>query len=98
MIGRAFARLGGIQLHLGQLEESYASITRSAELASDIVGPDMAELQRLRAEHSRRSADEKTAQQLYDEAISMLEELDDVFVALDGVNAGYVTTCVRPLS
>ena len=87
MGSRAFARIGEIKLHLGKLQESYESLTKAAELASGVIGPDTAEIQRLRAEYSRRSADEKGAQELYEEAISMLEELDDVFVALDGIRS-----------
>ena len=72
-VRRAHARLGEIQLHLGQLEDSHASLTKAAELVADVAGPVTAEIQHLRAEYSRRSADEKGAQQLYEEAMSMLQ-------------------------
>ncbi|GJE92064.1 cysteine peptidase C50 [Phanerochaete sordida] len=84
MVGRALARIGEIYLHLHQVEDSHASLTKAAELAADTAGPDVAEIGRLRAEHSRRHSDGKHAQQLYDEAMNMLEELDSVFAALDG--------------
>ena len=87
MGSRAFARLGEIQLYLGRLQESYGSLTRATELASDISGPDAAEIQRLRAEYNRRSSDEKGAQQLYEEAMTMLEELDEMFKTLEGTQA-----------
>ena len=88
MVSRADARAGEIQLHLGQLEECFASLTKAAELASDVAGPDAAEIFRLRAEHSRRGANGKEAQQLYADAMSLLEELDDAFIRLDGANSG----------
>lgn len=88
MASRALARVGEIQLHLGSLEESHASLTQAAELAVNTAGPDAAEISRLLAEHSRRSADDKEAQQLYAEAMSTLEELDNLFVTLDTANGG----------
>ncbi|KAJ3553303.1 hypothetical protein NM688_g3687 [Phlebia brevispora] len=84
MASRALARIGELQLHIGSLEESHASLTKAAALAAHTAGPDAAEIRRLLAEHSRRSADEKGAQQLYAEAMSTLEELDNLFVSLDG--------------
>lgn len=84
MVGRALARIGEIYLHLHQIEDSHASLTKAAELAADTAGPDVAEIRRLHAEHSRRHSDGQHAQQLYDEAMNMLEELDNVFAALDG--------------
>ncbi|EKM60615.1 uncharacterized protein PHACADRAFT_203784 [Phanerochaete carnosa HHB-10118-sp] len=83
MVGRALARIGEIYLHLHQVEDSRTSLVKAAELAADTAGPDVAEIRCLRAEHSRRHSDGKHAQQLYDEAMSMLEELDSVFAALD---------------
>lgn len=95
MVGRALARIGEIYLHLHQVEDSHTSLVKAAELAADTAGPDVAEIRCLRAEHSRRHSDGKHAQQLYDEAMNMLEELDTVFAALDGqalrcVTAGQV--------
>ena len=90
MASRAHARLGEIQLHLGQLEDSHASLATAARLVANVTGPEAAEIQHLRAEYSRRSADEKGAQQLYEEAMTMLQDLDNTFVAMDGAHIGCV--------
>ncbi len=90
MVSRALARIGEIQLHQGLLEESHASLVAAAELVVDTSGPDAAEIQRLRAEYSRRNSDGQGAQQMYEEAITMLEELETLFGTLDGGNVGYV--------
>lgn len=87
MVGRALARIGEIYLHLHQVQDSHVSLMQAAELAAGTVGPDVAEIRRLRAEHSRLHSDGKEAQQLYEEAMTMLEELDSVFAALDGQSA-----------
>ena len=90
MASRAHARLGEIQLHLGQLEDSHASLATAARLVANVTGPEAAEIQHLRAEYSRRSADDKGAQQLYEEAMTMLQDLDNTFVAMDGAHIGCV--------
>lgn len=91
MVGRAFARLGEIYLHLHQVKDSHAALVRAGQLMAGTAGPDAAEVRRLHAEYTRMHANGKRAQQLYDEAISMLEELESVFTALDGQNVAYVT-------
>jgi separase len=84
MISRALCRLGEIYLHLGQLSDSHACLTEAAKLISDVSGPDAAEIRRLHADHSRVSASKGDARQLYDEAISLLEELEQQFAKIDG--------------
>ncbi|KAI0089987.1 peptidase family C50-domain-containing protein [Irpex rosettiformis] len=88
MVSRAFSRLGEIYLHLGQLNESHACLAEAANLVSDAGGPDAAEIRRLRAEHSRVNENKKDARQLYDEAISLLGELEHQFTVIDGHGAG----------
>lgn len=91
MVSRAFSRLGEIYLHLGQLEDSHTCLVEAAKLVSDAGGPDAAEIRRLRAEHSRVNENKKDARQLYDEAIVMLEELEQQFTIIDGHVVGYVS-------
>ncbi|KAI0344016.1 hypothetical protein BDW22DRAFT_1114942 [Trametopsis cervina] len=81
---RALARLGEIYLHLGELNDSHSCLTEAATMVSDASGPDAAEIRRLHAEHSRMNANQKEAKLLYDEAIGMLEELDQKFTTIDG--------------
>jgi separase len=90
MAGRALARVGEIYLHLHQVEDSHASLVKAAEFAAGTAGPDTAEISRLRAEYSRLHSNEKEAQQLYEQAMAMLEELDITFATLDGQSAGCV--------
>ena len=93
MVGRALARVGEIYLHLHQVEESHASLMKAAAFAAGTAGPDAAEINRLRAEHSMLHSDGKQAQQLYEQAMSILEDLDGVFATLDGQMAWYVYLC-----
>ncbi|KAI0700451.1 peptidase family C50-domain-containing protein [Cytidiella melzeri] len=84
MVSRALSRLGEIYLHLGQLKDSHACLAEAANLVADAGGPDAADIRRLHADHSRLNANKEGAQQLYDEAIAMLEELDQQFTTIDG--------------
>ncbi|KZT09299.1 uncharacterized protein LAESUDRAFT_696004 [Laetiporus sulphureus 93-53] len=84
MMSRALARRGEMLLHLGNLEEGYDVIMEAADLVADVTGPDMADIHRLRGEYSQRMKQED-AEQLYADAISMLDDLGKTFSALDGV-------------
>lgn len=95
MISRALCRLGEIYLHLGQLNDSHACLAEAAKLISDASGPDAAEIRRLHADHSRVSASKGDARQLYDEAISLLEELEQQFTKIDGHAVRYALWLFR---
>ncbi|KAH9945510.1 peptidase family C50-domain-containing protein [Amylocystis lapponica] len=87
MLSRALARNGEILLHLGRLEEGYDALMQAAELVAGVAGPDVADIRRLRGQYSQRSSNHKDAQQLYEEAIAMLDELGKMFSTYDGVAA-----------
>ena len=93
MISRALAQLGELQIQLGDLPEGHKSLMNAAALVMHLKGPDMAEVQRLLGRYSQLSADSKGAQQLFEEAASMLDELGNMFATLDGgarqVSRGY---------
>ena len=92
MTSRALARLGEIYLHLGELNESHTYLTEAATLIPNAAGPDGAEIRRLHAEYNRLKENKKEAQHLYNEAIAMLEELEQQFVSVDAYNAMYAST------
>ena len=89
MISRAMAQHGELQIQLGLLQEGHQSLMRAAELVMHLKGPDAAEVRRLQGRYSVLSADSKGARQLFEEATSMLDELGNMFAALDGTS-GYV--------
>lgn len=91
MISRAYSRLGEIYLHLGQLDNSHTCLAEAAKLVSDAGGTDAAEIRRLRAEHSRVNENQTDAQQLYDEAMTLLEELEEQFTVIDGHAIRYIS-------
>jgi separase len=88
MISRALTRKGEIQLHQGQLDDGYASLTRAAELLEDTPGTDAVDIRRLRGYYSQLKALHGDAHQLYEDATRMLEELERLFSGLDGLPFG----------
>ncbi|KAI0777838.1 peptidase family C50-domain-containing protein [Trametes elegans] len=84
MVSRALAQQGGLQIHLGQLQEGHAALMQAAALVVHLKGPDAAEIRSLQGRYSQLSADKKGAQALYEEAMSLLDELGGVFATLDG--------------
>lgn len=94
MWGRALAKQGEIQLHMGRTEDAQVNLTKAAELLSDEQGIDMAEIRRLFVELNSRTADteteEENTQQVLEETISILEALDTAFRQFDNLAFGYV--------
>lgn len=91
VVGRALARKGEVQLHLGQLQEANASLEKAAALLSHLPGIDTILVHRLRAECNERSAQHEDAQELYLSTMKMLEELDGAFQQFETLTFGYVT-------
>ncbi len=89
MISRAMAQHGELQIQLGLLQEGHQSLMRAAELVVHLKGPDAAEVRRLQGRYNVLNADSKGARQLFEEATSLLDELGNMFAALDGIS-GYV--------
>ncbi|KAI0313288.1 peptidase family C50-domain-containing protein [Amylostereum chailletii] len=85
MLGCALARKGEIQLHLGQLEQAYQSLAKASEALDEVVGPEMADVQRLFADYHARSMKEGDAQQMYVEAAALLEDLGKRLSSVDGL-------------
>ena len=86
MVSRALAQQGELQIQLGQLQAGHASLMEAAELVVHLKGPDAVEIRRLQGRYSQLSADKKGAQVLFEEAMSLLDELGTVFATLDGAS------------
>ena len=88
---RALARRGEVQLHMNNLEDAWASISRAAELVCDSPGIDTADIRRLKAEYSARTSEDDQEQggnAAFEETVAMLEELDASFRQFDGLAFG----------
>ncbi|KAI5895597.1 uncharacterized protein SCHCODRAFT_01122301 [Schizophyllum commune H4-8] len=85
MVSRALAKKGEILLLLGDLENSHDALMQATQLLPTITGDDAVDLRRLQGDYTQRSNQDEGALQLYEEAIAMLEELNQTFTALDGV-------------
>ncbi|KAL4242854.1 hypothetical protein ABKN59_011524 [Abortiporus biennis] len=96
MISRALTRIGELRLHMGKIEEAVESLGKAAELL--VVDEDkvqtgslpieLVELRRIRADiRLLKDGEEGRARvkALYAESMKMLEELEEVFVAMDGL-------------
>lgn len=86
MVSRALARKGEIYLHLGRLDEGYQCLVKAADLVSGLSALDAADIRRLHGDYSLKNLKSQDAQQLYEEAMNILEELQKSFSALDGVS------------
>ena len=95
MISRALAQQGELQIQLGQLQEGHKALMDAAELVMHLKGPDAAEVRRLQGRYSQLSADAKGAQQLFEEAASLLDELGNMFSNLEGGTTGWVVMVLR---
>ena len=84
MMSRALARKGEVQLHQGQLQDAYGSLMYAAELHQEVLGLDSAEIARLRGYYNQLRATTQDASQLYKDAIQILEELESLFLGLEG--------------
>ncbi|PIL26880.1 hypothetical protein GSI_11060 [Ganoderma sinense ZZ0214-1] len=96
MISRAMAQHGELQIQLGLLQEGHQSLMRAAELVMHLKGPDAAEVRRLQGRYGVLSADSKGARQLFEEATSLLDELGNMFAALDGNSGARKSLVVSP--
>ncbi|KAH7913084.1 peptidase family C50-domain-containing protein [Hygrophoropsis aurantiaca] len=80
-IARALTRKAEIQLLQGQLGAGHENILRAAQLLDGMSGVDTADIQRLKGD---LLGEEEGARQLYEEATTMLEELEKTFVSWEG--------------
>ncbi|KAF7338167.1 Cysteine peptidase C50 [Mycena venus] len=85
MAGRALAKKGELQLHQKHLQEAHETLMQAAALLQNFPGKDTADIQRLCGDYNQLSSQEKDAQQLYEEATRVLEELDQTFGIFDGI-------------
>ncbi|KAJ7510027.1 cysteine peptidase C50 [Mycena galericulata] len=83
MAGRALAKKGELQLHQRHLKEAHDTFMQAAELLQNLPGKDTADIQRLCGDYNQISSQDKDAQQLYEEATRMLDELDQKFGVFD---------------
>ncbi|KAJ6475784.1 cysteine peptidase C50 [Mycena vitilis] len=88
MAGRALAKKGELQLHQRHLQEAHDTFTQAADLLQNLPGKDTADIQRLCGDYNQLSSQDKHAQQLYEEATRMLEEMDQTFGVFDGITLG----------
>ena len=84
MMSRALARKGEVQLHQAKLQDGYGSLMHAAELLQDVLGLDSAEIKRLRGYYNQLRTATQDASQLYKDAIQILEELESLFLGLEG--------------
>lgn len=101
MVGRSLTRLGEIQLKMGRIEESSKTLVMAADYVEGCAGVEKVELNRLGADVRLALRDKdgkKDGRVLYEEAMRMLEELEEVFTSVDGISAalsastGYIHT------
>jgi separase len=90
MAGRALAKKGELQLHQRHLPEAHATLMQAAALLQNLPGKDTADIQRLCGDYNQLSSQEKDAQQLYEEATRILEELDQTFGIFDAIPSTFV--------
>ncbi|KAI0075567.1 hypothetical protein K474DRAFT_1599575 [Panus rudis PR-1116 ss-1] len=89
MISRSLSRLGELKLRMGKAEEAHDCLMKAAELLNGIGGIDAVDVHRLKGEVLIKLRMESgvenvdNARVMYEEAMRMLEELDDHFSALD---------------
>ncbi|TFK48944.1 hypothetical protein OE88DRAFT_1737166 [Heliocybe sulcata] len=86
-VGRALARKGEVQLHLTHLTEGCENLTQASDCLTDVLGPEAADIRRLRGDYHRLSAKPEDAQQLYDDATATLEQLEKAFAGMDDQSA-----------
>ncbi|KAL7283883.1 hypothetical protein ACG7TL_001154 [Trametes sanguinea] len=96
MISRALAQQGELQIHLGQLQAGHTSLMEAAGLVVHLKGPDAAEIRRLQGRYSQLSADKKGAQVLFEESMSLLDELGGVFASIDAVSGARKSLVASP--
>ncbi|KAF8212071.1 peptidase family C50-domain-containing protein [Mycena galopus ATCC 62051] len=87
MAGRALAKKGELHLHQKHLQEAHDTLMQAATLLQNLPGKDTADIQRLCGDYNQLSSQEKDAQQLYEEATKMLEELDQTFGVFDVISS-----------
>ncbi|KAJ7173997.1 cysteine peptidase C50 [Mycena crocata] len=83
MAGHALAKKGELQLHQRLLKEAHDTFMQAAALLQNLPGKESADVQRLCGDYNQLSSQDKDAQQLYEEATRMLEELDQTFGVFD---------------
>ncbi|KDQ52064.1 hypothetical protein JAAARDRAFT_40451 [Jaapia argillacea MUCL 33604] len=83
ILSRALAKKGEILLSLGHLDQSHQCIMKAAELLGECLGPDAADIRRLHGQYAQVTGRGEDAQVMYDEAITILAELNKVFVSMD---------------
>ncbi|KAF8155999.1 cysteine peptidase C50 [Crassisporium funariophilum] len=88
MISRALAKKGEIQLQMGHIEDAHEALARAEGLLQEMPGVDTADLRRLKADYHERVAEEEHAQDMFDETVTMLEELDAAFRQFDNLAFG----------
>ncbi|KAI8971333.1 peptidase family C50-domain-containing protein [Trametes punicea] len=96
MVSRALAQQGDLQIQLCQLQAGHASLMEAAALVMHLKGPDAAEIRRLQGRYSQLSADRKGARLLYEEAMSLLNELGSIFAGMDGTNSARTSAVSLP--
>lgn len=85
MICRALTKLGELKLCMGKPEEAHNCLKSAADLVeAGVGGIDAANLRRLRGQFSTKATqDARHAKASYEEAMVMLEELDELLATHD---------------
>ncbi|EPQ52368.1 hypothetical protein GLOTRDRAFT_80657 [Gloeophyllum trabeum ATCC 11539] len=83
-VARALARKAEIQLRLWRFEESHGILGEALKSLPNVLGPDVADVLRLKGDYHRLTANVKDAQRLYDDAAALLDQLESMLTGLDG--------------
>lgn len=88
MIARALTKKGELQLHQGLLQEGYENFAQAVGILQDLPGMDAADVHRLQGEYKQRNALHEDAQQSFELAREILEELNKTVGVFDGAVFG----------
>ncbi|KAJ7598753.1 cysteine peptidase C50 [Mycena floridula] len=83
MVARAVAKKGELQIHQGLLVEGNGTVAKALGLLQGLPGVDAADIHRLRADYSQRTAQLDDAKDNYELSKSMLDEIDKSLGPLD---------------
>ncbi|KAF5368828.1 hypothetical protein D9758_003030 [Tetrapyrgos nigripes] len=85
---RAVARNGELQMLQGRLQDGLEEFVQLEEVMRDVSETDVADIYRVRGDLEQRGALVEDANQHYEAALKILEEFDQTFGRLDGIQFG----------
>ncbi|THV00746.1 hypothetical protein K435DRAFT_963900 [Dendrothele bispora CBS 962.96] len=88
LICRALARNGELQMLQGKLEAGLEEVVQLDQMLEGVSGTDVADIYRVRGDLEQKGALMEDADQHYEAALKILEEFDQTFGKLDGIEFG----------